>query len=106
MNAHSSASLHELQSTWELARAARNVIATVDDDKNAALGDLEGRLEQLMFAAPAHTVVDVSVKLWLIQEAFDAQWSRADIAMLLSQVDAACRHLAWGRRHTVAEAVQ
>lgn len=94
MSALSTWSLSDMQSVWELARAARNIWATRDDDKNGALAEIEGKLEAMMFAAPAVTASDVSVKLWLVKEAFDAQWSDEDVKLLLRQIDDAFRHMA------------
>lgn len=91
MSALLTSSLSDMQSVWELARAARNIWATKDDDKNNALAEVEGKLEAMMFAAPAVTVLDVSVKLWLVKEAFDAQWSDDDVKILLRQIDDAFR---------------
>lgn len=94
MSALSTWSLSDMQSVWELARAARNIWATRDDDKNGALAEVEGKLEAMMFGAPAVTVSDVSVKLWLVKEAFDAQWSDGDVKLVLRQIDDAFRHMA------------
>lgn len=94
MSALSAKSLFDLQSAWELARAARNIYATIDDDKNNDLAEVEAQLEGMMLAIPALTVLDVSVKLWLVKEAFDAQWSDDNVKLLLRQIDDAFRHMA------------
>lgn len=85
------ATIHQMQTAWEFARAARNLVACEADDKDAELRDIEDRLEDLMTDAPICSASDAIGKLWLLREGFDAGWSPKAARPILDQLEAFIR---------------